>query len=213
MKRIFALYGLLFNLNLPNHSRVIRILRINLASALLFLSSGCAVLVGGAAVTGAMVASDRRTTGTVIEDQAIEVKAYQALHQAGLQQNQRIRVSSYNLVVLLTGEVNAPETRQKAEEIVRQVERVRHVYNELIVAPPILLTQRSQDVTLSAAVNAALLNVTVPGFNPLAVQIVVERGIVYLMGLVRIQEAEAVTEQARYVRGVQQVVRLFEYIE
>jgi osmotically-inducible protein OsmY len=63
--------------------------------ALAWSLSGCAgILVGGAA-TGISVAHDRRTTGTVIDDQTIELKLYDTFNQQ-LPPGNRVSTTSYN---------------------------------------------------------------------------------------------------------------------
>jgi osmotically-inducible protein OsmY len=126
-----------------------------------------------------------------------------------------IRVHSYNRIVLLTGEVPGPAEREQADAVVRRLPNVRQVYNELVIGPPASLTSRANDFALATKVKASLFNV--PGdlvdFNPTRVQVVTEQGTVYLFGLLRPEEAAAVTEQVRWVSGVQKVVTLYEFLE
>jgi osmotically-inducible protein OsmY len=186
-----------------------------LGLGLLGTLSGCvSLLVGGAAAT-AVVGHDRRTTGTIWEDQAIELKVYDALSKDSLLQGRsHISVTSYNTAVLLTGEVATPELSQRAGDIARQTEKVKYVHNELRVGPPSTLSSRSADAAITAAVKTALFQVDgIRDFDPTRVKVVTERGEVYLFGLLTPSEAEKVTEVVRRVNGVQKVVTLFEYIE
>lgn len=190
-----------------------------LALTLLSSLTGCAGLIMGGATagvaTGAAMAHDRRTVGTIVEDQAIELKAYDALSQdQELAQRGHLNVTSYNNVVLLSGEVPTPALRKRAEDIVSGIDKVRHVHNELAVAPPSSLASRSSDTWITTKVKTALLQVDgIQDFDPTRVKVVTERGIVYLLGLLRPREAEAVTRTVRRVSGVQKVVKLFEYID
>lgn len=184
-----------------------------LAGVLLALSlSGCAgLLVGGAAV-GVGVAHDRRTTGTVMDDQTIELKLYDALNQQ-LPPGNHINATSYNGAVLLSGEAVSELARQQAETIARGIDPpVREVYNELVIGPPSALSSRSNDLLLTTKVKAAFFQINIPDFDPTRVKVVTERGVVYLIGLVRPNEADAVANIASQVSGVRQVVTLFEYI-
>lgn len=189
-------------------------LRIRLVSAVLSIAllSGCAgLLVGGAAV-GVSVAHDRRTTGTVVDDQTIELKVYDALNQK-LPPGNRVSTTSYNGVVLLTGEVVSEAVRQRAETIARSVvPPVREVYNELTVGSPKSFSSLSNDGLLTTKVKAALFQIRIQDFDPSRVKVVTERSVVYLMGLVRPNEADAAANVASQVSGVRQVVTLFEYI-
>lgn len=174
--------------------------------------SGCAgLLVGGAAV-GVGVAHDRRTTGTVMDDQTIELKLYDALNQQ-LPPGNHINATSYNGSVLLSGEVVSELARRQAETIVRDIDPpVREVYNELVIGPPSALSSRSNDALLTTRVKTAFFQINIPDFDPTRVKVVTEREVVYLIGLVRPNEADAVANVASQVSGVRQVVTLFEYI-
>ena len=181
---------------------------------LLGIISGCAGLAIGGAATGASVAHDRRTAGTMVEDQAIEFKAIDALSKDPAFDNAHINVTSYNMAVLLSGEVRTPELRRRAAQIVKRIDKVSKVYNELAVAPASSLASRGTDTWITTKVKTSLFQVDgFPDFDPTRVKVVTERGIVYLMGLLRPREAEAVTSTVRRVGGVQKVVKLFEYIE
>lgn len=176
------------------------------------LLAGCAPLVVGGMATGASVAHDRRTAGTVLEDQNIELKTSSALSEdPELHEQGHINVTSYNLNVLLSGEVPTGAMKQRAERLARDVARVRRVYNELAIAAPSSMMSRSSDTLITGKVKTKLFGVDVPGFDPTRVKVVTERGTVYLMGLVTRQEADAAVDVARGTGGVQKVVKLFEY--
>lgn len=185
-----------------------------LASALLaaLLLSGCAgILLGGAAV-GVGVAHDRRTTGAVVDDQTVELKVFDALNQQ-LPPGNRISATCYNGAVLLTGQVVSEAVKQRAEAVVRGVSPpIREVYNELAVDSPRPFSERSNDSLLTAKVKSALFRIGITDFDPTRVKVVTEAGVVYLMGLVRPNEADAAANAASQVSGVRQVVTLFEYI-
>ena len=179
----------------------------------ILLLQGCAALVVGGAATTAVVAHDRRTTGTVVEDQAIELKVYDRLSKnQAFEKNSKINVTSYNKVVLLTGQANSEELRSQAEQQASQVEQVRRVVNEIELGSTASFGENTRDVTLTAEVKLRLSNIDLPDFDPLRVKVVTERGAVFLMGLLTKDEAHAVTEVVRYVSGVRRVVKVFEYI-
>ena len=185
-----------------------------LVSALLVilpLLHGCtAALVGGAAATGVVVANDRRTTGTMTEDEGIEIKTGNRI-SSRFPDGIHINVTSYNRLVLLTGEVPDAATKSEIERIARSVENVRGVFNELAVAGVSSYTVRSNDAVITSKVKANFVD---DGkFNALHVKVVTENSIVYLMGLVKKSEAEEATRIARTTSGVQKVVRMFEYID
>lgn len=189
--------------------------RIHLAAAAFAttLLTGCVPLVVGGAAVGVSVAHDRRTTGTLVDDQTIELKLYNTLNQ-GLPPGNHINITSYNGAVLLSGEVVSEQVRQQAEAIARSLEPpVREVYNELAISSPSSLSVQSNDALITTKVKAALLQIThIPDFDPSRVKVVTDRGVVYLLGLVKREEADAAADKASQVSGVSQVVTLFEYI-
>lgn len=175
--------------------------------------SGCAGLVAGGAAA-VSVAHDRRTAGTVVEDESIEMKSVAELDRHGISARAHLNVTSYNRAVLISGEVPDDATRQQAEQVVRRVAEVRQIYNEAAILPASTLGSRSTDTWLTTRAKTALFDVDgIRDFDPTRVKVVTERGIVYLMGLVRPREADAVTAAVRRVPGVQKVVRLFEYLD
>jgi osmotically-inducible protein OsmY len=197
---------------------MIRFIMFSLFSLSLMNSlSGCAgLLFGGAAATGVKVIHDRRTAGTILDDQNIEFNSYVAFRnteELASAERAHINVTSYNNAVLLSGEVVTPEMRQIAENKVRNVKKVRFIHNELSIGQPSSLQSRATDTVITAAVKVSLFKIgDIPTFDPTRVKVITERGTVYLFGLLKAQEAEVVTETVRRVNGVQQVVKLFEYI-
>lgn len=174
--------------------------------------SGCAAVAVGGAATGAAVAYDRRTTGTVMEDQTIEVKASRAFNaDTELSDETHINVTSYNTKVLMSGEAPTEELRDRAIEIARNIPKVSRVYNEIIIASPSSFMSRSSDSMITTKVKAALFGDA--GIESTHVKVVTERGIVYLMGLLTAEEGERAVERTRRVGGVQKVVKLFETYE
>jgi osmotically-inducible protein OsmY len=179
--------------------------------AILPLAQGCApLIVGGAAATGVVVAQDRRTVGTITEDQGIELKVSGRIRDR-FSDGAYINVTSYNRTVLLTGQVPDAQSRTDVERIARGVENVRYVHNELAVAGVSSFTSRSNDSIITSKVKARFLDSQ--KFNALNVKVVTENGVVYLLGLVKKQEADDATEIARTTSGVQKVVRVFEYLD
>lgn len=167
------------------------------------------IVVGGAAVGGALMATDRRTSGAQVEDKTIEVKGGNRVKEA-LGDRGHVNINSYNRMVLLTGEVPTDADRSAAEQAVGRVENVKSVVNELAVGFSSSLTSRSNDVLIQGKVQATLLDAKDLMSN--AFKVVVERGNVYLMGRVTEREASRATQLTRSISGVTKVVRVFEVI-
>lgn len=171
--------------------------------------TACFPVVMGGAVVGGMVATDRRTTGAVVEDQGIELRAKSRIRE-NLGDRVHVNVVSYNRQVLLTGEVPTAQDKQLVEQIVRRVDNVMNIVNDLAVMGNSTLTQRSSDALVTARVKAALVDSKDLFAN--AFKITTERGNTYMMGRVTEREAKRATEVITRVSGVQRVVRLLEII-
>ena len=171
--------------------------------------SGCAALLLGGAVGTALMVSDRRTSGTQIEDQAIELKAVTRIREA-VGNRGHINAVSYSRIVLLTGEVASEADRSAVEQAVARIENVRSTVNELAVMGSSSLTARSNDTILTSKVKATFIDAK--DVQAQAVKVVTERATVYLLGRVSEREAARATELARGVSGVQKVVRVFEIL-
>ena len=167
------------------------------------------LLVGGAMVGGSLVAIDRRTSGAQLDDEAIELRAANHINSS-LGTRVRASVTSYNRQVLLTGEVPNLQDKQRVEQVVKAVDSVASVVNELAVLNTPSFMDRSADTVLTGRVKALLLDAM--GMKSNAFTVVSERGTVYLMGRVTQREAEQATEVVRSMSGVQKVVRLLEII-
>lgn len=174
------------------------------------LSACVPLLVGGGAVTGALVASDRRTSGMYLEDLRIEQKAASLLRDV-LNNGERVSVTSFNRLVLLTGEVRTAAEKAQVERIVAGIENVRSVINELEVVPFISsIGQRSKDTFITSKVKASILDAKDLQAN--TIKVVTEMNVVYLMGILTPREAKRAAEIARGVNDVRKVVRVFETI-
>lgn len=170
--------------------------------------SGCApILVGGAAATTALIATDRRTVGEQVSDKEINLKVDHDL-QVKFGPTARINASSYDGVVLLTGDAFSEKIRGEAAAIAAAVPQVKSVINRLHVGPLASFSSITSDTWLSSKVQTALL--TTEGVPSGAVVVTVERGDVYLQGLVTQAEAKKITETVAAVDGVKEVYTLFE---
>ena len=182
-----------------------------LASAALVttLSACLPLIVGGAFVGSGLVATDRRTSGTQLEDEGIELRANSRLRGV-LSDGGHVNVTSYNRQVLLTGEVSSEAEKKLTEDTVTAVDNVQKIVNELIIGPVTGLAQRSGDVLTTGKVRAAFVDAKDIYAN--SFKVVTERGITHLMGRVTQREADRATDIARNTSGVQKVVRIFDII-
>lgn len=179
------------------------------AAAALPMLQGCFPVVATGVGAGAAMVADRRTSGTYVEDEAIEWKSGSRVSEH-FGSNTHVNVTSFNRNVLLTGEVPNDNARAEVERLVAGVANVKGIVNELVVGPTSSLTARGNDTLITSNVKARLVDTSkVPAHN---VKVVTEANVVYLMGLVTQAEADAAAEVARTSQGVRKVVRVFEYI-
>ena len=187
-------------------------LSLRVSGSLLLLSmclTACApIMLAGFAGT-AMVASDRRTSGTQLEDETIELRG-SARVRDNFGEKVNVTVTSYNRQVLLTGEVPTERDKQSVAGLVEKVENVKTVVNELAVMQPTTLSSRSNDLVITGKIKASLVDSRDLFAN--AFKVVTERNTVYVMGRVTQREANSATNVIRNVGGVNKVVRLFEII-
>jgi osmotically-inducible protein OsmY len=189
-------------------------MRILILSALLGLSavhlSGCVPAVAVGVGAGVMMAEDRRTSGTYLMDEEIELKAASQIRET-FKEGVHVNATSYNRRLLLTGEVPDTTTRTKVEQIAREVANVREVQNEILLGAVSSIMARSNDAYITTKVKARFLDDR--RFNINHVKVVTEATTVYLMGLVKREEGTAAAEVAAKTSDVGKVVKVFEYID
>ncbi|HRK57814.1 MAG TPA: BON domain-containing protein [Burkholderiaceae bacterium] len=197
---------------LPTHQRPITRACLALAiSGALWLSAGCApLLVGGAIAGGAMVAQDRRSVGTQLEDEAIERRIRAALDARFSKGPVHVNPTSYDRKVLLVGEAPTEAAAREIETIAASTLNVRAVVNEIYVGLPSTMGNRLNDTALAGKVRAALIDS--PEVSALAIKATVERGVAYLMGRVTPAEADAAAQAARRADGLVRVVKVFDLV-
>lgn len=171
--------------------------------------AGCAPLVLGTAAGGAFMATDRRTSGTQVEDQGIEIKAANRLRDV-VSDRGHVNANAYNRLLLLTGEVPTEAERAAAEQAVQRIENMNGVVNEIAVMPASSISTRGNDIVLATKVRATLVDA--PDLISNAYKVVVERGEVYLMGMVTEREAKRSSELISTIKGVRRVVKVFQIL-
>jgi osmotically-inducible protein OsmY len=179
-----------------------------LAAALSSLSACAPLLVGGAVMTG-VVATDRRTAGAQLEDEAIELKVSSAVRR-DLGERVHLNVTSFNRKVLLSGEARSQSDKDRAEKLAQSQENVQAVVNDLAVTTPSSVTERSKDIVITSQAKAAFIDAKDLQVN--SIKVVTERGVVYLMGRVTSREAKRASDIVRGIGGVTKVVRVFDEI-
>lgn len=182
---------------------------VSLLAATTALSGCAALLVGGAVVGGSLLVTDRRSSGTQLDDQAIEFRANSRVRDI-LGDRGHVNATSYNRLLLLTGEVPTEADRANLEQALARIDNVKSVVNELAVMTASSLSQRSNDALITTKVKATLVDAGDISSN--AFKVFTERGIVYLMGRVTEREAERASDLTRSISGVQKVVKVLEIV-
>ena len=183
-----------------------------LASALLTGCAAAPLVIGvGAAAGGVMVANDRRTAGMMMDDERIELKTMDMVtRDAMLRDNAHINATCYNGQLLLTGEVPDELSATQLAERASRLTRVTVVKNELLIGPVSGSASRTADSATTTRVKSRLISKLSDGLGQ-DIKVVTERGSVYLMGLVTQEEANQAVEITRTTKGVQRIVKVFEY--
>lgn len=183
-------------------------------SILFLILPGCAPIVltgvGVGAGAGALMVEDRRSSGTYIEDESIELKTSRRIGEQ-LGDKVHINVISFNRNVLLTGEVPDEATKVEVAKLTMSIENVQNIANEVIIAPKSSLASRSNDTLITSKVKARFVNNKV--FQVNHVKVITENGVVYLLGLVSRKEGDAATRIASTTESVRKVVKVFEYLD
>jgi len=176
------------------------------------LSSCCAPLFVSGAATGAVVAADRRTSGTIVDDKGIEIKAFHALSNNNeLWKKAHITAISYNNVLLLVGQAPTEALKLEAEHAVDNIPKVRTVYNEITIGQPISMKKRGHDTWISTQMKARL--VSSKDIHPTQVKVLTENGTLYLMGILTPAEEDEAVRLAKSIKGVNSIIKMFETAE
>ena len=173
---------------------------------------GCALLLATGVVSGVgagvAVSQDRRTGGTFVEDEGIEMRGGQRISEK-FGGNVHVNVTSFNRNVLLTGEVPSESIKKDIGGLVMGVENVRNITNEIAVAGISPFMSRSNDALITSKIKGRFMDAGKFQINH--VKVVTENSVVYLLGLVKQHEAQSSVEIASSTSGVKKVVKVFEY--
>lgn len=177
------------------------------------LLTGCGALVVGGVTVGAAMGYDRRGAQVVLDDEVIEFRARDAyLKDPEISKRSQLKVTSYNYHALITGTAETPEIRDRFAKMVAEVPNVVKVFDEAQIGPMISVGQLSKDTLLGSRAKLAIQSIDLPNFDALRVKVVVFDSVVYLMGLVSPEEADATVDKVRRIPGVKRVVRAFQDI-
>ena len=174
------------------------------------LMAGCMAPVVVVGTQVAVSAVDRRSTGAQVDDTTIEIKI--AANASNKYANDvHLNATSYNGIVLLTGEAPSTIVQDEITQLAKSTDRVRNVQNDMVIGPVTDLQARTNDSYITGKVKTRLLEDS-SKVNPIYVKVVTERSVVYLMGIVTKQEGDTAAQIAATTNGVVKVVKVFEYM-
>ena len=174
-----------------------------------YVLSGCVVAMVAGAASG-LIVYDRRSVTTIEQDARIFYVIHTAVAKDPNCADSRVKVSVYQQMVLLVGQVRSASLKTLVQEIAQTTPNVQRVYNHLSVGAPIDLQQQSRDIWITSVVRSLML--TKKGLESGSIKVITENNVVYLSGVVRSEQADLVVNVARKVNGVRQVVKMFQYI-
>jgi len=184
-----------------------------LCAALLITSllQGCAAVAVVAITTGTSITSDRRSLGNQIDDQSIELKAYNEITKnKSLNKNTNLHIISVNGSVLLIGQAPNTYLRDQAMKIINNIDGVVRIHNQVRIGNLISITTQTNDVWLTSKVKSALFSSD--EVNGDTIKVITENAEVFLMGLVTKKEADIAINITRNISGVNRVFKAFEYL-
>jgi osmotically-inducible protein OsmY len=195
-----------------NKNRHLHLLQTALLLTGLLLLSGCTAIIDGATNKPIETDPGKRSFGTYLDDENLELIAGVNIRKADpYLKLAHVNVTSFNNIILLTGQVPTVELKLLAEKTAAKVNTVRKVYNELQIKGNTALLVRTNDTWLGAKVKTAFIGDKM--ISSSKIKTVVEDSVLYLMGLSTKTQADYITEVSSNIAGIQEVVRVFEYID
>ena len=175
------------------------------------LLPGCIpLMVGGAAATTGVVVVDRRTVGQQVEDKTIEIKVASSI-RSKFGDSVRVNTTSYQGVVLITGDSLGNDRKADITEIASKTQSVKSVSNQVnVVKETASFGELSNDTWITSKVMTTLA--TTNEIPSRTIVVVTDRSVVYLMGLVTQREGDLAAAAAAQVSGVKRVDKLFQVI-
>ncbi|WP_417227581.1 BON domain-containing protein [Amphritea sp.] len=176
------------------------------------LTSGCSTVVSSLKEEPIKEDPTGRTTGSFVDDELIEIKSNVNISKGSVElSSSHVNITSFNGIVLITGQVATEESRLEAEQIVSQVRKIRRIHNELTITSPTSTLTRASDTWITAKIKANMIGDK--DVDASQIKVVTENGVVYLMGLVTRAQADKAIQVVKSVNGIQKIVKIFEYID
>lgn len=174
---------------------------------------GCFFVAGAAAgAAGVAVVYDHRKLEKIIQDETIAKNINRKIHSiTDLHKDTHIEVTSFNQVVLLTGETTSAQFSEEADEFAHSTPDVKRVYNQITIKGPISALTKTSDTWITTKIKTRML--ATKGLKSGTIKVVTENGTVYLMGVVTHEQADIAADIAREISGVQRVMKIFEYTD
>ncbi len=168
--------------------------------------AGCVVAaVGGAAAGGYTLATEERTPQQIAQDATIAALAHKNWSDANVELARDLDATVYDGRLLITGTVPTAAMKAQAEELVRKIDNVKEIHNEVEVGSPTNFAQDARDNIVSNSLRADLLADSEVRSSNFTVHTL--DGVVYIMGYARNSaERDRVLAYARNLDNVKRVV-------
>jgi osmotically-inducible protein OsmY len=174
------------------------------------LMQSCAGLIIGAGMSAASVIHDRRTLGTQVDDKTTANRISTAISSnKAVKEQTSISVQVFNGSALLVGQAPTQALIQQVETLASSVKHIKKLHNQIRLGSPIPANLVAHDVWLASKIKTQLI--ADKRIDGLHIEIEVENGEVFLMGLVSEKESNIAVDITRNIKGVKQVIKAFEY--
>ncbi|MBI3775677.1 MAG: BON domain-containing protein [Gammaproteobacteria bacterium] len=189
-----------------------RLLAVVLGLACATALPGCGPIVLVGTASGVMMANDKRSAGTIVDDNGIELKLGNKIaSDKTLADKVHVSATCYNKTLLLTGEVPSEEIRDQIIALAGAIDGVKQVYNALDISVPTEYKSRNFDTWVTTKAKSKLLGRK--ELEGASVKVTTENAVVYLMGLVYHADADTAAQTVSEIEGVKRVVKVFEYLD
>ena len=176
------------------------------------LSQGCVSAAMSGVSSGAQVAMNHRSIQNSLHDHQNTVHVDHAIHwETDSYKTSNVTVSTFNNVLVMVGQVPTEALRKNLYAIARKNSDAKEIYNLTTVSSPASSLVRVSDGWITTKIKSRLI--AEKEIDPSQIKVITENGTVYLMGTVFPDQAIIATYLARTTDGVQNVVRIFSYLE
>ena len=185
-----------------------RMLKLILGYAMIVSLPGCTSVI----TSGAQAAYGHHDIQNTVQDNMLAVHVDREVHwYTNKYKESNVAVSVFNNRVVLTGQVPSQELHDELTPLVKKVPGVTEVYNLTAISNPVSSLTQLSDSWITTKIKTHIIAEI--ELDPSKIKVITENGTVYLIGIVFPDDAEIATEIASSTSGVQDVVKIFSYLQ